>query len=421
MNRRGFVRQAAGYAAAGFGAGPWSKAGAAEKLAPAFAEKILPARAVTGAPKYHFFGYYDKCPWNATGRYLLSMEIGFCDHQPAPTDAVTVGMVDLRAGNPFIAFEPTTAWSWQQGTMLQWLGPKCDREVIYNVTDKDHYGAIIRDVQTKKVRELPRPIYSVSADGAQAVTLDFDRLHRLRPGYGYTALPEKFKDPAVPANAGIYWMDVRSGSNKLIISLEWLVKNKPLDSFQDAHHWVNHLQFNPSGTRFVFLHRWAVPGFPWTTRMYTAKPNGTECRLLVDTGLVSHFDWRDDNTILAWCRTKDKRSRFCLLDVKSTEAQVIGEGVMTSDGHCSYSPDRQWILADTYPDKQRLQTLYLVRVADGKRTNIGRFLLPPELTGPYRCDLHPRWNRDGTQVCIDSTHEGGRQMYVLDVSDVVQA
>ena len=40
--------------------------------------------------------------------------------------------------------------------------------------------------------------------------------------------------------------------------------------------------------------------------------------------------------------------------------------------------------------------------------------------GTLRCDLHPRWNRDGRQVCIDSIHEGNRHMYVLDVPRIVE-
>jgi hypothetical protein len=76
-------------------------------------------------------------------------------------------------------------------------------------------------------------------------------------------------------------------------------------------------------------------------------------------------------------------------------------------------------LNDSYPDQARLQSLHLVRERDLRRIELGRFYAPPEATGQVRCDLHPRWNRDGTQVCIDSTHEGSRQMYVLDVRAVV--
>ena len=53
--------------------------------------------------------------------------------------------------------------------------------------------------------------------------------------------------------------------------------------------------------------------------------------------------------------------------------------------------------------------------------DIGRFFAPRELDGEIRCDLHPRWSRDGTQVCLDSVHEGTRQMYVVEVRDIVGA
>jgi hypothetical protein len=30
----------------------------------------VPVRAVTSGPWHHSFGYYDKTPWDSTGRYL---------------------------------------------------------------------------------------------------------------------------------------------------------------------------------------------------------------------------------------------------------------------------------------------------------------------------------------------------------------
>ena len=57
----------------------------------------------------------------------------------------------------------------------------------------------------------------------------------------------------------------------------------------------------------------------------------------------------------------------------------------------------------------------IVRAADGLRADLGAFHAPPEFDGPLRVDLHPRWNRDGTALCIDSVHEGTRQMYTVDL------
>lgn len=392
---------------------------------PAFAQEPkhvaldVPARAVTTGPKHHFFGYYDKCPWDQTGRYLLANEIGFIGRQPQAGEALTVGMVDLNDDLKYHPFDETRAWSWQQGTMLQWVGSAADREVIYNSIDDNQYISIIRDVHSGKVRVLPRPIYAISLDGTQAVTLDFARLNRLRPGYGYMELPERHADDPAPETLGVWHMELATGKHQLVVSLATLAGLKPAESFRGADHWVNHLQFNPSGNRFLFLHRWRIGDGRWSTRLLVAKPDGSDLRLVIDTGMVSHFDWKDDDTILAWSRTPDRGDHFYLFPIDGSPPEIVGADVLTRDGHCSYSPDRKWILNDTYPDAERMQTLMLYHPQTGERTDLNKFYLPPTLTGPWRCDLHPRWNRDGTQVCIDSGHEETRQMYVLDVREVV--
>ncbi|QDV37370.1 TolB-like translocation protein [Tautonia plasticadhaerens] len=415
--RRTFLRQFSGAALAGSGLILPHRAARAEVV-----RAEAPVRAVTSGPKAHFFGYYDKCPWDATGRYLLGMEIGYCDHQPEPGDELTVGMVDLEEGDRFIPLDRTAAWSWQQGTMLQWLGSAPDREIIYNGVEDGRYVATIRDVHAGSSRTLPRPIYAVDASGTKAVTLDFDRLNRLRPGYGYNAIPEAFPDDPAPEDAGIYAMDLASGEDRLIIPIAWAAANEPDERFSSGmHHWFNHLQFNPSGDFFIFLHRWEIPGSRWQTRMYVARPDGSDIRLIQDTGMVSHFDWRDDRTILAWSTTPESGDAFYLFDIDSGAIEPMGRDVLPRDGHCSYSPDREWILNDTYPDSDRMQTLMLYRPGDDLRVEVGEFYLSPELSGPVRCDLHPRWNRDGTRVCIDSAHEDRtRQLYVVDVSSITE-
>jgi hypothetical protein len=382
----------------------------------------VPARAVTRGPNHHFFGYYDKTPWDQTGRYLLAMEVDFCDRQPKGWDKVRVGMVDLKDGDRFVDLAQTNAWSWQQGTMLQWLGSAPDREVVFNAEIDGLPGAVVMDVRKREtVNTLPRPVYALSADGKQAVTLDFARLHRLRPGYGYAAYKEEFADDPAPDKLGVWRMDVASGKNELVVTLKQLAANKPDNRFTGAHHWVNHLLFNPSATRFVFLHRWRVGDRPWATRVYTAKPDGTDLRLHLDTGMASHFDWRDDHTLLFWARAPAAGNKFFLIDVRTDAITPVGGGTLTQDGHCSYSPDRKWILNDTYPDKDRMQWLMLYNVANGRRYDLNQFRSPKQFTGPVRCDLHPRWNRDGTRVCIDGCHDPQRQVYVLDVSDVVKS
>lgn len=408
-------REFAGAAAAGVAA-PFIFARQPKAEAPV----KVPARAVTTGPKHHWFGYYDKTPWDATGRYLLVNETDFVDRQPKPGEAITVGMVDLKNGDEFVPLGTTAAWSWQQGTMLQWLGSNPAREVVYNAVADGEPAAVVHDIRTGKSRVLPRPVYGLSPDGTQTVTLDFARLHRLRPGYGYASYRERFAEHPAPDQLGVWRMDMATGKNALVVTLKQLAAQKPDERFAGAHHWVNHLQFSPGGKRFAFLHRWRVGEKPWSTRLYAATPDGSDLRLLMDTGMVSHYDWRDDDTILAWARTTDRGDKFYLIDAGGKPPETVFPEV-TRDGHCSYSPDRKWVLNDTYPDKERMQSLMLLKAATGRRFDLNAFHSPPRYTGPVRCDLHPRWNRDGTMVCIDGCHEATRQVYVLDVSDVVKS
>ncbi|HIM31541.1 MAG TPA: hypothetical protein EYG57_18580 [Planctomycetes bacterium] len=48
---------------------------------------------VTSGEKHHFFAYIGHCqtiPWNASGRYILGMEIGVIDRMPKPDEAATI-------------------------------------------------------------------------------------------------------------------------------------------------------------------------------------------------------------------------------------------------------------------------------------------------------------------------------------------
>ncbi|MFN9266352.1 MAG: hypothetical protein ACK6DY_23070 [Acidobacteriota bacterium] len=97
--------------------------------------------------------------------------------------------------------------------------------------------------------------------------------------------------------------------------------------------------------------------------------------------------------------------------------EVIGEGVMTVNGHCTYLPRRanRWVLNDTYPDKERNQNVYLFDTKTNQRTPLASLPSPKEYTGEWRCDTHPRSSPDGRSVVVDSAHAGGRQMYLLDI------
>ena len=183
------------------------------------------------------------------------------------------------------------------------------------------------------------------------------------------------------------------------------------------------LIFNPGGSRFLFLHRWRFGDGPFYTRLITADADGSDVRVVDHSGYTSHLIWRDDTHILAWSRRRSHGDAFYLFPDEpdgTVEVEVVDRDHMPLNGHCTYLPNTDWILNDTYPQGEaRLQALYLYHVPDRRRVDLGHFHAPPAYTGPLRCDLHPRFSPDGNSVVIDSTHEEkGRQMYLVDIGTV---
>jgi hypothetical protein len=352
------------------------------------------------------------------------MEAAFENRTPLPNDVITVGMIDLADHDRWIPFGDTRAWCWQQGCMLQWL-PGSRSEVIWNDRDGDRFVSHILDVHTRKKRTLPAPIYALSPDGKWALAPDFSRLHDWRPGYGYAGIPDRNAKVQVPTDAGIWRISLETGKSSLIVPFAEAAKIPyQRAAWTGASHWFNHLLFSPDATRFSFLHRWGVRqpngSVPFTTRMFTARPDGTDLYPLDPNGDTSHYIWRDPQHILAWAWHPSHGNKFYLFEDKTDHVEVVAPDVMTVNGHCTYLPGNRWILNDTYPDKQRDQNPYLYEIASGKRVALGHFRLPPEYAGEWRCDTHPRFSPYGRKVVIDSAHEGnGRQMYLIEIGAFV--
>lgn len=393
------------------------------------AKEALPAaRAITSPPGHHWFGYYDKLQFDPSSRFVLGMRVDFEHRSPRPDDVIELGYVDLEDKDRWTRIGETHAWNWQQGAMLQFL-PGSRSEVIWNDRDdrEKRFFATILDIRTGRRRTLPHPIYAVSPDGKWAIYPDFRRLNDTRPGYGYCGIEDPRKETAAPDDAGLWRINLKTGESKLLLSFQQIAAlANPHEDMAGAKHWFNHLLYNTDGTRFTFLHRWrgAKHGQSWSTRMITANTEGGDLFVIDPYGKTSHFVWRDPTNILAWTWHPSHGERFYVLEDKTGKAEVAGKDVMTRNGHCTYLPEhgkpgKSWILNDAYPDKERMQPLYLYHVATGRTLPLGRFLSPPEYKGEWRCDLHPRSSPDGRKVVIDSTHGGhGRQMYLIDIREL---
>lgn len=387
---------------------------------------------LTSGPKQHWFGYYDKKQVDPSGRYILAMEVDTIHRSPDEHDKLIIGMIDRSNGNQWIALGETRAWGWQQGCMLQWI-PGSSDEIIWNDVENGRYVSKVLNVFTKEERILPKAIYTLSNDGSFALGTEFNRIQKLRPGYGYAGVADATENDRHPTEIGIYKMDLKSGDSKLLISIDEMAEQPNQgEDLGDYWHWFNHILISSDDKRFVFLHRWrkdkgngkdkAASGF--ITRMVTADLDGRDRYVLDPSGHTSHFIWKNPDELCMWTKPIGKDWGFYVFKDKTNKIEPVGSQHMIVNGHNTYvnGTNNEWILNDTYPQgEERLQELYLFHVPTETKVSIGRFHEPEKYKGEVRCDLHPRNSPDGSLVIFDSTHDGdGRQMYMVDISGVIE-
>lgn len=367
---------------------------------------------IKSEPEQLFFGYYDKSPFSTDMRRSLfhrlnhdgNVEIVLFDQEQQTSKAVGI----------------SSTWSSQQGSMVQWIPGNYSNKLIFNDLVDKNLSARIVNLETDSEHTIPYPIQTLNPNGKQALTLNYKRLDSLRPEYGYAVAAENFSPDQLLEEDGIWKVDLESGEGNLILSLAKLAENQPRSEMVNSNHKVNHIMYSPAGTKFVFMHRW-IGSQGKFSRLYVANNDSSDLCLLLDDRMVSHYSWRDEEHLLVWARTKEAGDHYYLINVITGKWEIIGEGILDTfgDGHPSFSPDRRWIITDTYPDRARQQHLLLYEVETGKIIEIGRFLAPLKFNGPKRCDLHPRWSPDGKMISIDSCHEGKRMTYFLDISSLV--
>lgn len=409
-------------------------------------------RRVGSGPAHHFFGYYNKSNFSLDDSRLLANRVEMKTKDLDGTEVAKVGYFDLADGDAFHELGETTTWNWQMGCQLQWVGKT--NQVIFNTRATGIGGAenifpdfrsTILDVASGARRELPLPIYVLSPDGQFALTVNYSRFLVTHRTIGYCATHEEPHLGLAPEDDGIFRMDIHTGQARMLLSLADLTRFEHRPSMDKAIHWITHMEFNPTGNRIVFIHRWTERVIDETCflhRLFTMNSDGTDLHLLEDSDhplpqlakdfdpnavgtfdfekniyQISHPMWKSDTEAICW-GPHNHEAHYHLYQDRSSRVEVIGRGVLIENGHMTYSKSGRWILSDTYPDDQTNErALFLFDTQSGERYDLGSFYTPPDLGKHNRCDLHPRWSRSGTQICIDSVHEGPREIYLLDLAE----
>lgn len=369
----------------------------------------------------YFFGYYDKSPWDITDRYMLCMKTNDTWSDVSPKETADILLVDTEKNEDdkdrVKKIAETRAWNVQQSCMLQWLGPDFSSRVLYNDYRDGKYVSVLLTLATMEEKVIPAPVYSVSADGKFALTLDFSRLYNLRPGYGYYNVPEKTKGVALPDTTAIWKVDLETGEVTDLLKYTDFANFQPRPEMKEegSVHKVNHIMLSPNGKRFMVLYRWFC-GQRKYTRLVTCNVDGTDMYVLSDDDMVSHCFWKNDSEILAFENKHNGGPGYYLMKDK-TQDYTHCWPQFSNDGHPSYSPDGSLIVTDSYPDRARVASINLMDGDETKKENttIARVFAPFKYDNDTRCDLHPRWNHAGDKICFDSIFEGHRGLYVVEL------
>jgi hypothetical protein len=363
------------------------------------------------APGEWFFGYYDKSPWSPDMTKML------LHHRRG--NRVEIILFDA-VNHEQRMIGHSEVWTWQQGAMAQWVMSDRKMPVVYNTINNGTLGCQITENTGHQRTFIPWPIQTLHPQRCEALSLNYRRLAAMRPCYGYTVRVNNFSRHQRLDKDGIWRVDLVKGTSTLIVSLAALSSLYPVASMRNAQHKVNHCIYSPSGNAFVFLHRYIGKQGKFS-RLYVANANG-ELKLLMDDRIVSHYHWDGEDHLIVWGRTVADGDRYYRINVKNGGISKIGNDSLDSfgDGHCSVSPDKRWIITDTYPNKARDRHLLLYDTANQQCTVVGHFFSPWRFNEQKRCDLHPRWSWDGNWLSIDSAHEGIRRNYLLKVSSITR-
>ncbi len=396
----------------------------------------IPIRRISPSGKQTFFGYYDIPAANTAGLHLCH-KVGFRDRLPTPRDTAELGWLSVPSGMEapeetptFTPFAETCAWNFQQGAMLQWVTPESD-SCLYNVFEHGRFGACLQHVPSGSRRMLPLPVANVSRDGRQALCINMARLFDFRPGYGYVNTPDPFARCDAPDGDGVFLMQLGDGSSRLILSLSEIadvIERTTGETLAGHKVLINHITFNPSATRYLFLLRTFPIGasHDWKTFLLTADTEGGGLRQHPVWDYASHYHWRDDETMLFHANASAADgAQLVLISDATGERRIVDRVFFSHDGHCSYSPNKRWILYDSYPDQaspEYARSLLVYSVDREKGLLLGRFKSEAfsHATVDLRCDLHPRWMPDGQSITFDSIHEGYRAVYWADLSGALE-
>lgn len=387
---------------------------------------------ITHGPLHHYFGYIGQSrtvPWNASGRYLLALQVGFQDRLPGADDPADICVIDTHDNYAIRVVDRTRGWNPQQGTMFYWNPehPETqfffnDREprtgkvfaVLFDIAANNGKGARVREY---RFDDTPVANGGVAQNGGYFTAINYARMARLRPVTGYAEAWDWTRDVGAPADDGIFRVDIGTGEKTLIVSFAQLKEalRGTVENLDARHFFINHTLNNRNNDLIYFFCRadfeQQVNG-PRVNAVFTVRPDGSALTRH-ETFIGGHPEWEWGPRIIGSFEGRQV--------VYDTGRRRIAESLGGSDvfpnpeGDVSLSPDGSWFV-----NGHRKGEFHHYTFLDMKTRRVVKS--PPVFLatwnrGPLRLDPAPAWNRTSDAIVVPGiAADGTRQMFLLELS-----
>lgn len=388
---------------------------------------------LTQGPSHHYFGYIGQSrtvPWNANGRYILALQVGFQDRLPEADDAADVCVIDTQNGNRLQVVDQTRGWNPQQGTMFYWNPSHPETQFFFNDRDRKtgRIFTVLFDLSAnegrgKRIREYrfddtPVANGGVAQNGGYFTAINYARMARLRPVTGYNGATDWTKGVGAPADDGIYRVEIETGAKKLLVSFAQLKQALVgrVENLEKRHFFINHTLNNRNNDLIYFFCRAdfeeQVDG-PRVNEVFSIRPDGTGLTRH-DVFIGGHPEWEWGSCMIG---SSDGQQVIYDLQQKKIVGSLGGSELFPNPGgDVSLSPDGSWFV-NSHRDGQYHHYTFL----DMKTRRVVRS--PPVYladwnAGAIRLDPAPCWNRTNDGIVVPGiAKDGTRQMFLLELKD----
>ena len=259
------------------------------------------AEIIASTPKNfdHYVGFHDIKPFNIEKDNLIVLHrlplntLGFLGNK----QYLEICLWDFKTSK-IDQIDTSNAWSWEQGSRLQWLD---QNKIIYNKIIENKLVSCVKNISDSNIYNYNYPIYSISKDGKNYLSINYSRLWHLWKSYGYEVALDKYINEKKPKNDGVFIGNFKNDNKKLLLSIDEAVECCGLSNLKDNYFFLTHPMFSPSGDKSVSLLRYFLKNGVLISYLICTSIHEARHKVLAREK-IGHFEWINNEKLVVYCR-----------------------------------------------------------------------------------------------------------------------